>query len=211
MLGFLHTSPGHVRPFEDLVAELDPRASSISVVSEPLLDRARSAGIDHPDVRAALGFRLSELSTAGASVVLCTCSTVGGAAEELGKRVGLTVLRVDRAMAEVAVAYGGPIVVVATLESTIEPTEQLLTSVADRRRPTISTRLVQGAWDVFEAGDLDRYHRLIADGLVEEAPEASVLVLAQASMAPAVQLVDLNVPILSSPRLGVKAALALLD
>jgi Asp/Glu/hydantoin racemase len=211
MLGFLHTSPLHVAVFEDLVAELAPGSSTVTVVSEALLERARAFGPDHAEVRAGLGFRLGELSTAGASIVVCTCSSLGAAAEDLGKRVGLHVVRVDRAMAEAAVAYGGPIVVLAALEAALVSTQELLAQVADRRRPTIVGRLVDGAWDLYRSGDIDGYHRRIAEEITTEASHAEVLVLGQASMAPAAELVRLDLPVLTSPRLAVEAGLAIVN
>ena len=62
------------------------------------------------------------------------------------------------------------------------------------------------------AGDSAGYHAAIAAALAGQRGRGDVIVLAQASMAGAAELcADLGVPILSSPRLGVEAALAALD
>lgn len=210
MLGFLHTASVHVETFENLVAERAPAQRSVQVVAESLLSEARVLGPDHQQVVAGLGFRLGELTTAGATVVVCTCSTLGAAAEALGQRIGVPVLRVDRAMAEQSVAGGGPVAIVAALESTLEPTRLLVDDAADRRSVACSTHLVEGAWDLFSDGNIDGYHRAIAEALPAISTTCSVIVLAQASMAGAVELVDLDTPVLSSPGLGVDAALRLL-
>lgn len=63
------------------------------------------------------------------------------------------------------------------------------------------------AWPRFEQGDQAGYIGEIAACLREVADRGDVIVLAQASMAPAAALcADLPVPILSSPRLGLEAA-----
>jgi hypothetical protein len=68
--------------------------------------------------------------------------------------------------------------------------------------------LCESAWTKFEAGDQEGYLEEIARFLPEVAPKGEVIVLAQASMAPAMDLcAGLSTPVLSSPRLGVEAAL----
>jgi hypothetical protein len=110
-------------------------------------------------------------------------------------------------MAERAVEIGGRIVVVAAVESTLGPTRDLLESVAAARGSDvpIEVRLIDGAWERFEAGDREGYVAAIAGALPGLAADAGVIVLAQASMAPAAEMVDVGVPVLSSPRLAVEA------
>ncbi|MEV0459868.1 hypothetical protein AB0H89_32355, partial [Catellatospora methionotrophica] len=76
------------------------------------------------------------------------------------------------------------------------------------RSVTVSARVICGAWDRFEAGDLDGYLDRIAAAL-GEVTDADVIVLAQASMAPAAERNATTVPVLASPRLGLRAAAAL--
>jgi hypothetical protein len=65
------------------------------------------------------------------------------------------------------------------------------------------------AWPLFESGDLSAYARVIADSIAQTARAGDVVVLAQASMAPAERLVQhLGIPVLSSPRSGVWGALS---
>ncbi len=115
-------------------------------------------------------------------------------------------------MAEHALTLGRRITIIAALASTLEPTRQLFQSVAEQHGATITINAVlcRAAWDHFERGDLAAYHATIATCLRQSAAtEASdVIVLAQASMAGAALLcTDIAIPILSSPRLGVAAAL----
>lgn len=213
-VGFLHTAQLHVPVFEALVAEVGESAghevSAVSVVDPGLLATARNHGPDHPDVVAGLVSALDELARAGADRVVCTCSTIGGVAESLGGRAGVEVVRVDRAMAERAVAVGGRVVVLAALESTLGPTHELLSAVAADRgvEVELDLRVVSGAWERFEAGDLDGYHRAVAHAAELAAAGADAVVLAQTSMAPAAALVAASVPVLTSPRPAVESVVA---
>lgn len=114
-------------------------------------------------------------------------------------------------MAERAVLVGRHILIAAALESTLEPTRLLLEDAARAAGRSIRTSalLCEGAWAHFERGDAAGYQRAIAQALRREAHDADVVLLAQASMAPAAALgAELGVPVLSSPRLGLASALA---
>jgi hypothetical protein len=209
-VGFLHTSPVHVPVFEQHVTDLttggDP-VTTVSAVAEELLELSRRVGEHHPDVVAGIAREVGLLGERGAGRIVCTCSTIGGVAEVVGRGLGVDVVRVDRAMAERAVAVGGSIVVLAALESTLGPTRALIESVAGDSALDVGVRLVPGAWDRFEAGDLAGYHRLIAAAIVVAADDADVVVLAQASMEGASALVEVDAEVLTSPRLAVMALL----
>jgi hypothetical protein len=114
-------------------------------------------------------------------------------------------------MAERAVALGNRILVAAALASTLAPTRALILDAARAADKQIELRdlLCKTAWVFFERGDLAGYAQAIAKALRPAAGTADVIVLAQASMAAAASLcADLGVPILSSPQLGLEAALA---
>jgi hypothetical protein len=207
---FLHTAASNVATFDKLVRELAPDIPVEHILDESLLQEARTAGQITPELAGRIGERLLSASDESA-VVLCTCSTIGGAAEKLRHPSAGPVQRVDRAMAVRAVATGSKIVVVAALASTLAPTRDLVLDVAGQAgKPVeISEVLCEGAWSKFEAGDQAGYWQAVAGCLRQHADAGDVIVLAQASMAGAADLcADLSTPILSSPRLGVEAAIA---
>src|SRR5450432_4634485 len=129
--GFLHTGDAHVAVFDRLLGAVSPGDDAVHIVDESLLADARHRGrVDH-DLRTRIGRRLEALIDQGAAGMVCTCSTIGAASEEIGRTLAVGVTRVDRPMAQAAVARGGRIAVVAALESTMEPTRSLLQEVAD--------------------------------------------------------------------------------
>lgn len=208
-LTFIHTAPVHIPTFTQLVAERDPAIPVQHILDERLLHDARTDGITAA-IAARMAATVRAAAEAGAAVIVCTCSTLGGCAEDAQQEVSAPVFRIDRPMAERAVVLGRRIVIVAALESTIAPTRTLLLDAA-RRRGTTAT-LVEvvcaEAWAHFTRGDNVAYLRAVADCLRAVAARGDVLVLAQASMAGAADMcADLGVPMLSSPRLGVEAAI----
>lgn len=211
-IGLLHTAQVHVATFDALI---DGRAVATHQVLPALLDRARTTGIDdalRADIRCAL------LRFDPAHPVVCTCSTIGAAAEEEGQAAGREVIRVDRPMAEAAVrtaaaSPGRRIAVVAAVSSTVGPTTELLGSVAEAQGVDVDLCTVScpDAWAHFEAGDTQRYVLEVARAArrAQALDPVDVVVLAQASMAPAVaHLADLGVPVLCSPGLAVETVLA---
>jgi hypothetical protein len=129
------------------------------------------------------------------------------------------VLRIDRPMAEAAAAQrpridpptadaaqAPRIAVVYAVASTLEPTRALL-----REAGAVTVTLVPclDAWAFFAGGDLEAYGQMIASEARKAAADSDVIVLAQASMAPAATLLtDLPIPVLTSPRIAVERAVA---
>jgi hypothetical protein len=208
-IGFLHTANVHVATFTSLLAAADPNSTGTHVVDDTLLaDARRDGGVDD-----ALGHRILHRlreAAAGNDAVLCTCSSVSGTAEELGVELRVPVVRIDRPLARVAVAAGRIIAVVAAVESTLEPTRALLREEATLQHVgvTLVDRPCLDAWTHFEAGDIQAYLAAIAHYVDEIAESADVVVLAQASMAPAAAMCRTSTRVLSSPVLGVEAVLA---
>src|SRR5262245_45109369 len=108
-LTFLHTSPVHIERFEALMAQLAPGVPVRHLVDESLLQDARERGIT-PDLAQRVQAIVTEAAPQ-AKVILCTCSTLGGCAEQIGELAGHRVIRVDRPMAEKAVSIGQRIIV----------------------------------------------------------------------------------------------------
>jgi hypothetical protein len=216
-IGFLHTAHVHVARFDALLATEEPSAEAWHLVDETLLADARTDPAN-PRFLARLHDRLDETANRS-DVMICTCSTIGGLAEHLwGERrrtqsAGTTapLIRVDRPVFEAALRFGSDVGVIVAVESTIGPTVALLHETAQSMdvsaRPVV--RYLEDAWPLFESGDHTGYLRAVAQGADELAKAGSVdvIVLAQASMAEAIDLCQAVVPVLSSPHLAVRAAL----
>lgn len=211
MISFLHTGQPHVATFDRLLDELAPGMARRHRVEQGWLDEARDKGMSD-DLAATVKSAMAELASGGVGV--CTCSSIGGAAEAAHSATS-PVIRIDRALMEAALQHGSRPLVAMCLESTRAPTMDLLADVAGKADVAADPQVVMcdGAWLHFEAGDIDAYCAAIAAAVMPVAEERrpSCIVLAQASMAPAEPLLAASgIPVLSSPRLGVLKALALL-
>ncbi len=210
-LAFLHTSPVHIQTFDTLLAELAPTVPAYHVVDEMLLRDARTLGGVTPELRVRVeDVLLQTVREQDAPVMVCTCSSIGAVAEGVGLRTSARLLRIDRAMAEEAVALGTRIVVAATLATTLIPTRELILAVARAAGRTVQVTdlLCEAAWQQFEQGNQDAYLHEVAASVQSAATTADVIVLAQASMARAVeQCRALSVPVLTSPRSGLLSAI----
>jgi hypothetical protein len=210
VLGLLHTGRAHCDRFGALLQELAPPGVTwIQTVREDLLQAALDE-VEEGRQTTSISAALADLRSKGAAQVLCTCSSIGRLAELTGARLAVPTLRVDRPMAERAVAAGRRVLAVACLTSTLLPTAALLRECAAAAdcAVEIETMLLPTIWRLFEDGDEPAFHRAIADAVLDSAVTADAVVLAQASMAGAAALLtQVAAPVLSSPRLGVEAAL----
>jgi hypothetical protein len=212
MLAFLHTARVHVETFGRLANELDAAIPIRHEVRESLLEDAVQAGTITDAVRSATIAVVQALAQDGAKVIVCTCSTLGSVAEAVPVSDRVRVMRIDRPMAERAVASGRRILVCATLQSTFEPTLALLRHVASESNSSIEVVevLCESAWRFFQSGEHVGYVREIARAIEATACSGDLVLLAQASMAPASELLGhLGIPVLSSPKLGLEAAMSM--
>ncbi|MFP6778207.1 MAG: aspartate/glutamate racemase family protein [Alphaproteobacteria bacterium] len=210
VLSFVHTVASNIETFDALVAELAPDIPVRHTVQGDLLTQALDAGELTADIRRQAAEAVVNEAENGAAVVLCTCSTVGPGADDAAGLTATKVMRIDRPMAEAAVRIGTRIGVVATLATTLGPTLDLLSEAAVQAGKETDLRPVvfEEARDKLLAGDMENYLTIIAEGLHLTASDSDVIVLAQASMSPALKLCeDIEVPILSSPRSGLAAAI----
>jgi hypothetical protein len=209
VLAFVHTIDSNIAAFDALIGELAPGTPVRHALRDDLLKAALDAGELTADIRRRTAEAILAEADKGAALVLCTCSTIGPGADDAARQTATTVLRIDRPMAEEAVRRGARIGVAATLATTLGPTMDLLNEAAEKaeRKVELIPAVYGEARDRLLAGDLAGYADIIADGLRETAKGCDVIVLAQASMAPALaQCGDIAVPILTSPRSGLAAA-----
>jgi hypothetical protein len=200
-----------VDTFSRLAREVDEQIPVRHEVREDLLSDALAAGKITDAIRSAMGETLRRLASDGAKVIVCTCSTIAGEAEAVPV-AHCSVMRVDRPMAAEAVASGRRIVVLAALRSALVPTVALVRQVAAKvkRAPVMVEILCEDAWPLFEASDFSGYAAKVARTIEAAAVPGDIVLLAQATMAPAIELVrHLGIPVLSSPRSGVEAAVSI--
>jgi len=207
-LAIIHTTPVTVDTMKALAGEILPGVEIINFVDDSILPQLASNGGNLADVQERWTAYAKFAEQQGATCILSACSSVGEAAEAARREVGVPVLRIDEAMAEEAAARGSRIGIAATLASTLQPTARLIERKARElgTHPQIRQALASGAYRLLMDGDREGHNRVLAETLLELADSVDVVVLAQASMAGAVESLPehLRPKFLTSPRSGMK-------
>ncbi|MFU1478594.1 hypothetical protein ACM25N_13170 [Roseovarius sp. C7] len=203
----LHTAALHRDRFKALRDAIAPGTPLSHKVRPDLLATALDQGPE------AVRDELARLIAAVDGPVICTCTTLGPLAEELGAR------RIDTPMMEeaarLAAAGEGTILLAYCLDSTLAPSVDLLDRAlaVQGRKTQVHTLSLAPFWALFEAGQQEAFEAVIATQLREAAKsvdDLAVIVLAQASMAGAApRLADIGTPVLASPEIGLRAFLDL--
>lgn len=211
-IAFLHTGAVNIAPFGALAAEFLPGATVVNYLDDRIV-----ADLGDDEHAGSVPERIDDLVRAaaagGADAVMFTCSSISELAAPAAAAAGVPVLRVDEAMADAAVRAGRRIRVLATLPTTCRPTLGLLQERAALAgvEPEFTSEVIDGAFAAVAGGDRATHDRLVAAAIERGAAEADVIVLAQASMASAAEAVSVDVPVLTSPRLGVERLAASLE
>jgi Asp/Glu/hydantoin racemase len=213
-LAFVHTSPILIPLFSGLAREIMPEVEIFHITDESLIRNTIAAGqLTKTTVRRLVN-TIESAHDGGAGAVMVTCSSIGAGVDAARMLFDFPVLRVDEAMADVAVKVGNQVGVVATLRTTLEPTIALIMRTAARENLPVEIvpSLVPGAFEAVLAGDTERHDSLLIEALTDLRTKVDVIVLAQASMARVVSRLQAGdgPPILSSPELALRHARAVL-
>lgn len=211
VLGLLHTGAMHPPVFDALVAGRlagDDRlrgAQRVHVCDAWLLDEVIADGVT-PLVVERINEHVETLARRGAAAVLITCSSIGEAVDQIAATSSVPVVRVDTAMARAATAEarrrGCGITVLATLTSTLGPTTRLVEHAA-AGAVAVRSRVIEDAVARRDSGDQEGHDRLIREAVDAELTDASVVVLAQATMAAALPAGAGEARVFSSPESAV--------
>lgn len=205
-LAIIHTTPVTVDSLKALAGELLPGVPVMNWVDDSILPQLAVNGgnIDEIEDR----FRQYALiaEQAGASCILSACSSIGELVARVQPHLQIPIIRIDDAMAEYAVSSAQAIGVAATLETTLQPTQRLISGKAGLagKEVAIEAVVAKSAYQKLLAGDKDGHDEELAAVLRNLAAKTDVVVLAQASMARVISQFtpEEQTKFLSSPRLG---------
>jgi len=207
---FLHTFTSLAGLFTDLSKELLPvDIEVIHIADELLLKGIQTQGGVSPAIIRRVAEHAIAAEQAGAVVFQCTCSSISPCVDSVRPLVGIPVLKIDEPMVDEALRIGSRVGVVATAPTTLKPTTDLVyTRAAEMGRSVqVESALCEGAYAALLAGDAATHDAIVRKYVMGLMDRNDVIVLAQASMARAMEGIspqEARVPILSSPRLAVK-------
>jgi hypothetical protein len=201
-LVLIHTVPPLIEVFNRLGARLLPGVKLFHILDEPLLEQVRLQGGIQAEQIARLQGHVEAAQDIAASAVLVTCSTLSPALDQVHAVIPL--FKIDQVMIEQAVRRSTHLGVIATNQTTLEPTRQSLQAEAKRagKIVEISQIFVEGALPALLNGEGARHDELVHEAVKQLAGEVEVILLAQASMARVMEVIPeggYQVPILTSP------------
>ncbi|MCA9193690.1 MAG: hypothetical protein KDB03_18085 [Planctomycetales bacterium] len=208
-LALVHTSTSLVPMFNELVQRYLPQVDHFHVADDSLIKNVIRDGALRPETARRVLDLIVSAESGGAQMVLATCSSIGRAVEASQAFVGIPVLRVDLPMADRAIAMGKNIGVIATVPTTLGPTQDLIQRRGELAGAEfqLTTRLCAGAFELLMAGDVAAHDQRVLGALQELMEVVDVIVLAQASMSRVASQLPRDVaciPILASPTIAME-------
>jgi aspartate/glutamate racemase len=143
--------------------------------------------------------------------ILITCSTMNRSYPAVAQAVRVPVVQIDQPMMQAAVQYGGRILVIATLVTTVNSTLALLRETAQALgKPADCVGItVEAAWHRLSESDIGAHNELIAGAIRDAQAREKIgcVVLAQLSMsvfalAHPDPLAEFGVPVFTSGQCG---------
>lgn len=207
-VALFHTSIATVEMMKALIAEKCPDIEVVHIIEEAMIkDVMKNKGVT-PMISARIAQYVKAAEAAECSVFMTACSSIGKIVENCQFMTDMQLARIDTAMIEKALANGKNISVLATVSTTLDPTIEYIErlSKAKSGNYNIEPHLIPYAFDALLSGDKEKHNRLVLETLKNVASKADVIILAQASMAGAIPNdFTLDVPLLTSPELGIMA------
>ncbi len=202
-IGFVYTSMGGlVSNIQKLAKEMLPGVETVHLADSGLVADILKDGITSK-IRKRLMELFEAAVDAGCDLVVCACSTVGDITEAADQFLPVPILRIDQAMIQEAVTQYQRIGVLASVESTIEPTTGCIRRTAAKlgRDVTVRAIVAEGAYQAQASGDTETHDALLEKAARQLVGEIDVLVLAQGSMSRMETSLrqSLGIPVLSSP------------
>lgn len=190
---------------EDTIEFLKERVPGVRVefiTDSTLLNDVRANGGPTQAVidRMILYAKAAEIS--GADLIVNSCSTVGEVADIYEKEVGIPVMKVDLPMAQEAVNLGTKIALIATVETTLGPSQRLIEKEGAKQGKVMEcTQFLQtAAWDALQAGNIQEHNRILLENIRKlDTMGFDAIVMAQVSMRALLpELTDVKTPLLCS-------------
>jgi len=201
----LHTTSVTLSPLKAIADRIMPDVEIVNILDDSLLRDVMKNGGPNEAINARIAYYVKCAEEAGCRTIMSACSSIGESVEKCRFMTSMPVLRIDEAMAEMAAESGKIIGVVATVETTLNPTANIIVRKAKEknREITVERHLLSNAYKALIGGDGDKHDAIILECLKKMMGSCDVIVLAQASMARVLNSIDnLKVPILTSPELG---------
>ena len=188
-LTILHTTLATTTTIPAMIRELYPDEFDIvNVLDDSLLNDIKCSGRMSASVIERFIQYACIAKNNGSDALLLACSSLGKAADIARELLDIPLYKIDEPMADQAVNSGNNILVLGTVKSTLEPTSDLIRSKRKSQEQSVTCILIPDVFELYEI-DRERHDQKIAEVIQEHWNTYDVIVLAQASMANAIQYI----------------------
>ena len=188
-LTILHTTLATTTTIPAMIRELYPDEFDIvNVLDDSLLNDIKCSGRMSASVIERFIQYACIAKNNGSDALLLACSSLGKAADIARELLDIPLYKIDEPMADQAVNSGNNILVLGTVKSTLEPTSDLIRSKRKSQEQSVTCILIPDVFELYEI-DRERHDQKIAEVIQEHLNTYDVIVLAQASMANAIQYI----------------------
>lgn len=155
------------------------------ITDDTILDDVKAKGEPDKAVFERMTLYAIAAERMGADLILNSCSTVGEVADVYSQIVSIPVVKIDEAMAEEAVMAGEKIALIATVKTTLNPSQKQLEHMAEKmgRNIKVDQFLESQAWACLSGGDTEGHNQILL-GRIRELSKMDYdsIVMAQVSM-----------------------------
>ena len=188
-LTILHTTLATTTTIPAMIRELYPDEFDIvNVLDDSLLNDIKCSGRMSASVIERFIQYACIAKNNGSDALLLACSSLGKAADIARELLDIPLYKIDEPMADQAVNSGNNILVLGPVKSTLEPTSDLIRSKRKSQEQSVTCILIPDVFELYEI-DRERHDQKIAEVIQEHWNTYDVIVLAQASMANAIQYI----------------------
>ena len=203
----IHTGFAIVDVLSKLFKQHIPNAELIHIVDDSLLREILANGVvTKPVVLRMINYFISA-EHYKTDCILNVCSSVGEVADVARKIIATPIVKIDEIMAFKAVERSTDIGVVATLNSTLDPTIRMIEAkgLEIKKKINITSTVCPGAFEELMSGNPAKHDKMVLKCVNELSSKVDIIVFAQGSMARLVSSLSkpLSERILTSPESGV--------
>ena len=172
-------------PFGKPFAEQNPDYEVYNIMDDSLLSDTRKFGGMTSVIATRMLNYAKAAEASGANGIIVTCTSVNKATKFIRPLLSIPIINIEEPVAEMAVANGTKIGILATLTSSPGAIGSVIQEKADAlgKKVEIVPRVVEGAFEVLCSGDRAKHDEMVCEALYKLAKEVDCIAFAQISMS----------------------------
>ncbi|MFZ7132628.1 MAG: aspartate/glutamate racemase family protein [Eubacteriales bacterium] len=190
----------------------DEKVIIYNIVDDSILPRITSSNGVSPKIIKSIYQHISVAEEIGSSLILVTCSSISEVVDIINPLFSVPVVKIDDAMTDEAIRIASTLGVVATINTTLNPTIGQLNKKAlliNKDIKIVPLLCSEAYHALINENDSEKHDLLLFNSIKDLIKKVDAIVLSQASMArilPKIKKIT-SKPILTSPESGIVKAI----